>query len=191
MKSPLKSDELPISASVMLLVDFINPFDFRGAAKLAPRALKAAKCTASLKKELRKKGVICIYANDNFGVWKSDFKDLVGYCSRKGGVSAEVAEILAPQKEDLTILKPRHSAFYASPLDLLLKQMKTEELIITGLTTDICVQLTAMDGFLRGFTLKVPADCMAAEGKILHKRSLEYMARVLKCDITASTLEMA
>lgn len=107
------------------------------------------------------------------------------YCRGKPGVVAQMAELLVPE-EDLTILKPRHSAFYGSPLDLLLKQMKTEKIIITGLSTDICVQLTAMDGFLRGFSLKVPADCVAAENKVVHKHALQYMARVLKCDITSS-----
>ncbi|MBX7229189.1 MAG: isochorismatase family protein [Burkholderiaceae bacterium] len=83
-------------------------------------------------------------------------------------------------------MRPRHSAFYASPLDLLLKQMQTEE-IITGLATDMCVQLTAMDGFLRGFSLKVPADCVAAQNNVAHKQAIDYMARVFKCEIVSST----
>ena len=186
MKKEAKSATLAPNFSVLLLVDFINPLEFDGAEQLAPKARRAAQCTAILKKQLRKKRIPCIYANDNFGIWKSDFKDLLKYCRGKPGVVAQMAELLVPEEEDLTILKPRHSAFYGSPLDLLLKQMKTEEIIITGLSTDICVQLTAMDGFLRGFSLKVPADCVAAENKVVHKHALQYMARVLKCDITSS-----
>jgi nicotinamidase-related amidase len=58
-----------------------------------------------------------------------------------------------------------HSAFYGSPLDILLDKMGTRSLIVAGLATNICVQLTAMDGFLRGLKMHVPADCTAAESK--------------------------
>jgi nicotinamidase-related amidase len=50
----------------------------------------------------------------------------------------------------------------------------------------MCVQLTAMDGFLRGFKLQVPSDCCAAESAEYHKQSLAYMARILKCDVSPS-----
>ena len=82
----------------------------------------------------------------------------------------------------LTILKPRHSAFYASPLELLLAEMQARELVICGLATDMCVQLTAGDAFLREFATWVPADCTAAESNAAKAASLEFMSTVLKCD---------
>jgi nicotinamidase-related amidase len=103
------------------------------------------------------------------------------------GPAGNIARLLYPQAEDLTILKPRHSAFYASPLDLLLSQMQARELVICGLATDICVQLTAMDAFLRGFDVWVPSDCTAAETEQKRDASLAYMAEVLRCDVRAST----
>ena len=90
-----------------------------------------------------------------------------------------------------SILKPRHSAFYQTPLELVLGQTRTRQLIIAGLATDICVQLTAMDGFLRGFKLHVPSDCCAAESAEYHKQSLAYMARILRCDISPSAFVKA
>ena len=54
------------------------------------------------------------------------------------GVPARMAELLRPAQTDLTILKPRHPAFYGSPLELLLQRMQAKRLIITGLATDIC-----------------------------------------------------
>lgn len=86
---------------------------------------------------------------------------------------------------DLTILKPRHSAFYASPLELLLVEMGARELVICGLATDMCVQLTAMDAFLREFQAWVPSDCTAAESAGAKKNSLLYMRDVLKCQTMA------
>lgn len=182
----MNAEELPRSRSVLLLIDFINPMDFPGAEDLAATAVEAAQATSVLKGRLREGGVPAIYANDNYGGWQSDFKTLVERCSGSRGASGEMARLLRPHPGDLTVLKPRHSAFLGSPLDLLLGRIEAKELILTGLATDICVQLTAMDGFLRGFALRVPADCCAAESTEHHKQSLAYMARILKCDTSPS-----
>jgi nicotinamidase-related amidase len=184
--SALRQGRLPRSRRVLLLIDFINPFDFPGADQLAATALEAARVTAALKERLSREGVATIYANDNYGVWQSDFHTLVSACLGMEGAAGEVARLLYPQAEDLTILKPRHSAFYASPLELLLAEMQARELVICGVATDICVQLTAMDAFLREFKAWVPADCTAAESAQAKAASLAYMSTVLKCDTSAS-----
>lgn len=182
-----RTNRLPKSQRVLLLVDFINALDFPGAEKLAAPALEAARATAGLKRRLRADGVVAIYANDNFGAWQSDFHGLVNRCLALPGEPGEIARLLRPDEDDLTVLKPRHSAFYASPLELLLAEMETHELIICGLAADMCVQLTAADAFLREYPVWVPADCTAAETAKAKATALEYMADVLKCQVHAST----
>jgi nicotinamidase-related amidase len=191
MPAPVPSQSLPParlprSPRVLLLVDFINPLDFPGAENLARPALVAARAAARLKEDLTAAGAATIYANDNYGVWQSDFHSLVSACLGMEGPPGEIARLLYPQACDLTILKPRHSAFYASPLELLLSQMQARELVICGLATDICVQLTAMDAFLREFKIWVPADCTAAESPAVKAASLAYMSSVLKCETARS-----
>jgi nicotinamidase-related amidase len=184
--SGLKPVRLPTRERVLLLVDFINPMDFPGGEYLAPQAIEAARATAALKERLSGDGVVTIFANDNYGIWQSDFHSMVATCLGMQGPAGEIARLLFPGPEDLTILKPRHSAFFASPLDLLLKEMRAQELVICGLATDICVQMTAMDAFLREYRVWVPADCTAAESAELKAASLDYMAKVLKCDTAPS-----
>jgi nicotinamidase-related amidase len=182
----LGAARLPPSERVLLLVDFINPLNFPGAEQLASAAVEAARATAVLKERLAAEGVATIYANDNYGVWQSDFHSLVSACLGMEGPPGEIARLLYPQAQDLTILKPRHSAFFASPLELLLTEMDTRELIICGLATDICVQLTAMDAFLREFQIWVPSDCNAAESPQAKDTALAYMANILKCEVAPS-----
>jgi nicotinamidase-related amidase len=182
-----RTKRLPKSQRVLLLVDFINALDFPGAEKLAAPALEAARATADLKRRLRADGVVAIYANDNFGAWQSDFHGLVDRCLALPGEPGEIARLLRPREDDLTVLKPRHSAFYASPLELLLAEMGTHELVLCGLAADMCVQLTAADAFLREYDVWVPSDCTAAETAKAKAAALEYMADVLKCDVHAST----
>ena len=165
---------------MLLLVDFINPMEFPGAQRLARRAVRAARAVAALKSRMRRAGAATIYANDNYGHWRSAFQDVFLRCLESGGPSGQIAELLKPTPADVVILKPRQSAFYGTALDLLLAQMRTRNLVVAGLATDICVQLTAMDAHLRGYKLWIPSDCTAAESTRLERASLQYMARVLK-----------
>lgn len=179
-------DRLPRSASVLLLVDFINPLQFDGAEDIAAGALAAAKMTAQLKRRFARRGVPAIYANDNYGLWRSEFRDVLARCQALPGAAGEIARLLAPGPRDLTILKPRHSAFYATPLELLLGQMQAKRLVLCGLASDICVQVTASDAFLRGYAVWAPSDCNAAESAGRKKTALEWMQRVLDCDTRPS-----
>ena len=178
---------LPRSPRVLLLVDFINPLNFPGAESLADAALEAAHATAALKEKLTRSGVATIYANDNYGVWQSDFHSLVSTCVGMDGPPGEIAKLLYPQAEDVTILKPRHSAFFASPLELLLTEMEARELVICGLASDMCVQLTAAEAFMREYPCWVPSDCHAAESREAKQSAIAHMEGVLKCDVRPST----
>jgi nicotinamidase-related amidase len=175
------------SPTVLLLVDFINPLEFPEAGALAPAAEQAAKQTAALKVRLGAAGVQAVYANDNYGTWHSDFHETWRHCRSLKGASRKMALALAPAPHDLTILKPRHSAFFCTPLELLLGQLKAKRLVLVGLATDMCVLFTAMDAFLRGYRLWVPADCVAAESREGSEQALAYMARALKANINPST----
>ena len=179
--------KVPRSPRVLILIDYINPLNFPGAEKLAKPALTAARATARLREALEAQKVAVVYANDNYGVWQSDFQALVAQCCARDDTSGQIARLLAPRPRDITLLKPRHSAFYCSALELLLKEMGARELILAGLATDMCVQMTAADAFLRGYEgVWVPADCTAAETPQAKAASLKYMRDVLKCDVRTS-----
>lgn len=173
---------LPRSPVVLLLVDFINPLDFDGAADLAPGAHEAARACQALRRRCAGRGIPTVYANDNYGLWRSDFHGVWQRCLRRGGVATQLARTLRPRRGDITVLKPRHSAFYATPLDLLLKQLHCKRLIITGLAADSCVLFSAMDAYLRGHALWVPEDCTAAESEDSKQQALDHMRRVLKAE---------
>lgn len=175
------------STTVLVLVDFINPMRFPGAEQLVTKALHAAQATARLKKRLQSRGVVAIYANDNYGVWRSEFTDMLAACQALPGVRGQIATLLAPGAGDLTILKPLHSAFHSTPLEHLLQQLKAHELVIVGLATDMCVHHTAMDAYMRGFKVWVPVDCTAAENDAFKQVALRQMSQALKCSIRKST----
>jgi nicotinamidase-related amidase len=93
---------------------------------------------------------------------------------------------LAPDEQDYFVLKPKHSAFYSTTLELLLRALGTHTLILCGFATNICVLFTANDAYLRDLRLVVPADCVAANTAEESAAALAQMAKVLKADVGPS-----
>ena len=170
----------------LLIVDFINLFDFSGARRLMPRARRAAARTAALRKRFHEAKRPVIYANDNFGHWRSEFSRLVEECAATPGGAGDIAKLLRPERGDYAVLKPRHSAFYGTPLEFLLEELKADSLALAGLAADNCIFATAQDAYVRQFKLWVPADCVAAETAAYERDSLHHMARTMKADIRPS-----
>ena len=179
---------VPDNARVALvLIDVINDLEFEGGEALYRQALPMARRLAVLKQRAKAEGIPTIYANDNFGRWTADFTGLVRRCTRERVRGRPIARLLAPARDDYFVLKPKHSAFFATPLETLLAYLGARTLILTGLTGDICVLLTAGDAFLRDLHVVVPSDGVASIDPEANRRALAYMKRVLDADVRPSS----
>jgi nicotinamidase-related amidase len=174
-------------AAALILIDVINDMEFDEGEALFRNALPAAKALSELKRRARQAGVPVIYVNDNFGKWRSDFRAVVRHCCRSGARGRPLVELLAPQEEDYFVLKPKHSGFYSTSLDVLLDYLGVRTVILTGFAGNICVLFTANDAYMRDFYLAVPSDCCASNSAQENRQALEQMRKVLKADITPST----
>jgi nicotinamidase-related amidase len=182
------SNHAPDTAdTALLLIDVINDLEFDGGERLLSHALPMATRLAALKRRAKAAGIPAIYANDNFGRWRSDFPKLVRYCLEHDVRGRPVVSRLVPEDDDYFILKPKHSAFFQTNLDLLLKYLGVTRLILTGMAGDICVLFTANDAYMRDFRVIVPADCLASEDPEQNHDVLLLMQRVLKAEIPPST----
>ena len=174
------------SRVVLLLIDVINDFEFEGADEIFQNALPASKRTSVLKAQARSAGIPVIYANDNFGKWQSDFRKLLDHCLQDDVRGKPIAELLKPHEDDYFVLKPKHSAFYSTTLEVLLRYLGARVLILTGIAANNCVLFTAGDAYMRDFRLVVPADCVASQSRKDTENALDLMQRVLKADTTPS-----
>src|SRR6266498_2884754 len=179
--APDKSD------TALLLIDVINDLEFDGGEKLLAQALPMAAALSKLKARAKASGIPAIYANDNFGRWRSDFPKLVQHSLEKHVRGRPVVAQLAPEEDDYFVLKPKHSAFFQTNLELLLKYLGVTELILTGMAGDICVLFSANDAYMRDFGIFVPSDCVASQEVEQNRQVLALMQRVLKANITPST----
>jgi nicotinamidase-related amidase len=170
----------------LLLVDIINDFDFPEADQLLRYARPMAKKLLRLKRRAQKAGVPVIYVNDNFGRWKSDFRRTVEHCARNGRGS-ELVRLLRPEENDYFVLKPKHSGFFSTTLETLLRYLETQTLILTGIAGNFCVLFTANDAYMRDFNLLVPSDCTVSNTKQENESALRIMKKFLKADTRPSS----
>src|SRR4029453_2145138 len=188
----MKNDDLhgnaPDNSPVaLLLIDVINDLEFAGGAELLRFAVPAAENIRRLKKSASQAGVPVIYVNDNFGRWRSDFKRIVTHCLRDDVRGRPIAELLAPSEDDYFVLKPKHSGFFSTALDLLLEYLGVRTLVLTGIAGNNCVLFTANDAYLRDYELIVPSDCTASIRTEENEYALQQMQQVLKANIHSSS----
>lgn len=171
----------------LIIIDMINTLDFPEGRRLLRHAIPVSARIARLKGRCRAAGVPVIYANDNYGQWRSDFRDVVAICSHAGALGAPLAAALPPQQDDYFVLKPMHSGFFQTPLEALLQSLGTTRLILTGLAGDSCVLATATDARMRGFEVLVPADCTASITKPRNDGALRLLKESLLIDTRVSS----
>jgi nicotinamidase-related amidase len=182
---PTKNPSLHGSApdkndTALLLIDVINDLDFPEAEEMVGAAERMARNLLRLKERARRAAVPVIYVNDNFGKWKSDFRATITHCLRENSRGRKLVEILRPEEEDYFVLKPKHSGFFSTTLETLLRYLGSKRLILTGIAGNFCVLFTANDAYMRDFELVVPRDCTVSNTSRENAAALELMRNFLK-----------
>jgi nicotinamidase-related amidase len=182
-----RSTVVPVAGTALLLIDVINDLAFPGSETIVARAEPMAIRLAALKQRAARAGVPCIYINDNFGQWRSDFRQTVAHCTSRSSPGRRVSQRLRPSARDYFVLKPKHSGFYDTTLDTLLEALGIRRVVMAGIAGNICVLFTANDAYMRDFKLFVPRDCIVSNTIAENEHALQQIETVLKGNITDST----
>ena len=188
---PASSDNLhgcaPATCAVaLLMIDVINDLEFEEGDQLLRFATPMAQRIAELKRRAQAAGVPIVYVNDNFGHWRSDFSATVKHCINDGVRGEAIARLLSPDQDDYFVLKPKHSGFFSTTLETLLKSLEVRTLILVGLAGNICVLFTANDAYMRDYKLVIPGDCVASNTVADNEMALTLMQTLLKADTQPS-----
>lgn len=167
----------------LLLVDLVNHFDFPGGDALGRATRRLVPALLRLRDRFDRAGHPVVYCNDNWMQWQGGFPDLVAACRERGGDAGHVADRLAPCEGHYYVLKPRHSAFMASPLPVLLAQLRADALVLAGVATDSCILATALDANARDLRLWIPQDCTAAITPQRKRRALRTMHESMSASV--------
>jgi nicotinamidase-related amidase len=183
----LSRKETARAGTALVIIDMISAWDYPQGDHMLRSALRIGPAIARLKQRCARLSVPVIYANDNAGHWRSDIRQLVALSESVGGTATALTQLLAPALEDYVMLKPKHSAFFATPLDLLLQHIGVTHLILAGVSSDACVLATALDARMRDYELVVPRDCIGSLTPRRTAASLTYFRQVLQVPTTTSS----
>ncbi|MCB4457986.1 cysteine hydrolase family protein [Leisingera sp. McT4-56] len=155
------------------------PDDERSIAHMPDYAERMARTKVVIDKA-REKGIPVVFIQEIHRANQIDFgRELDGdeeiHCLDSNPLTDFAEEELGMRPDDYRISKRRYSAFYGTDLEILLRGLKAETLILTGGLTDVCVHYTFVDGHQGDYFCRVVEDCVAGSSIEAHNASLKAM----------------
>ena len=148
-------------ARALLLIDLINTWQNADGSALLRQTRPIVPALIRLRKAAAAARAPVIFVNDNFGQWRSDFRQVIASARASGSQAAQIVDALHPGEDDYFVLKPRHSAFFATPLELLLRELGVDCVVLCGVAGDQCVLASASEALLHRFHVVIPRDAIA------------------------------
>ncbi len=162
-----------MTRTALLIVDMLSAYDFEDAERLAENVESALPLMHRLVDRAREQDAPIIYVNDNLGSWRSDQDALVEQVV--GGEYGRLVKPIVPAEDALFVVKARHSIFYETPLEYLLRQEEIERVVMTGQVTEQCILYSALDAHIRHIPVIVPRDAVAHIEPDLAEAALRMM----------------
>ena len=169
----------------LVVIDMINTYDHEDAERLRESAKRVVPVIADLVDRARQADAPIIYVNDNFGQWRSDQDALVE--SALGGEHASLVEPIVPDEDSMFVVKARHSIFYETPLEYLLRQEAIDDIVLTGQATEQCILYSALDAHIRHIPVVVPRDAVAHIDEDLAEAALRMMETNMDAGVVDAT----
>lgn len=171
-------------ANAVLVVDMLRGFLEEGhPLYCGARARRIIPAVQRLLEQELAGGAVIFFLCDHHAPDDAEFKMFPPHCI-EGTAEAEVIPELAGYQGEV-IAKRRFSAFFDTPLEVKLSQIKPEKLIICGVCTDICVLHTVADARNRDWEVEVPVNCVASFDEKAHHFALEHMEKILGAKLTS------
>ena len=159
--------------SALIVIDMINSYEHPDAEPLKASAREALPRIVELRDRADAEDVLVVYVNDNFGAWRSNRERQLE--EALSGPNRELIEPIAPKPETSFVFKARHSIFYETPLEYLLRQEGVSKLTLVGQVTEQCILYSALDAYIRHFEVGVPRDAVAHIHPDLAEAALKMM----------------
>jgi len=170
---------LDMPGKALLVIDMVRDFiDADGKLSIGPAAAKVVRAVARKIDEARAAGWPVIYVCDRHTEDDSEFAMFPPHCIA-GTPGADVVDEIHPRPGDKVIAKRRFSGFFQTDLDLTLRELGVDEIVLVGVCTNICDLYTAADARMLNYKVTVPRDCVASFDEAAHEFALKEMERTL------------
>jgi nicotinamidase-related amidase len=167
--------------SGLVVIDMLNRYEHEDADALIPSVRAMLPTMQELIERARKSDTPIVYVNDNYGDWSAGPAEL---CERAlHGPDRTLVEPILPPPGAAFVTKARHSIFYETSLDYLLKSQGIDRLILAGQVTEQCVLYSALDAYVRHYHVTVPRDAVAHIHRDLAAAALRMMEVNMRAEI--------
>lgn len=166
----------------LLIIDMLNDFVKKGGTLVVPNAEKIILSLKNRLEEARRNNIYVIFVCDSHYPDDKEFRAWPTHAVENTW-GAQVIDELKPLPQEHVVTKKTYSGFYGTNLDMLLRSLNVDTLILTGTVTNICVYTTALEAVLRGYKVIVFKDSIAGLNPEDHNFALKQMGNVLKAKI--------
>jgi nicotinamidase-related amidase len=173
--------------AALIVIDMLNPYEHDDAEPLMRSVADALPSISELVAGAPDAGLRTVYVNDNYGDWSAGKRELAEQALR--GAGRELVEPIVPPDDMAFVVKARHSVFYETQLEYLLRQEGVERLVLAGQVTEQCILYSALDAYVRHFDVVVPRNAVAHIHEDLADAALRMMETNMRAHLTSSVAE--
>ncbi|MBT2452349.1 cysteine hydrolase [Streptomyces sp. ISL-43] len=174
-----------MAKTALVIIDMLNTYEHDDADRLTPSVARALPAVVNLLEQARDRRIPVIYANDNFGKWRSHLGEILE--AALAGPHADLVEPVRPDEDSYFIVKARHSVFYETPLAYLLRTLDVDHLVLCGQVTEQCVLYSALDAHIRRLSITVARDAVAH----IHEDLADAALRMMEVNMSARVVPAA
>jgi nicotinamidase-related amidase len=169
----------------LLVVDMLNRYEHDDAEPLKESVRTTLPAMARLVETARSGDALLVYVNDNHGDWSAGRRRLTAWA--REGADASLIDPIAPPPDAPFLVKARHSAFYETQLEYLLRSHEVERVVLAGQVTEQCILYTALDAYIRHLEVAVPRDAVAH----IHPELADAALRMMEVNMRADVVDAA
>jgi nicotinamidase-related amidase len=172
-------------STALIVIDMLNRYEHEDGLQLLESARKVVPVLGRLIENARRVNALTIYVNDNHGDWTAGRTQLSQWALK--GADRSVIEPILPREDVPFLIKARHSVFYETQLEYLLRHANIDRVVLSGQVTEQCILYSALDAYVRHFEVVVPRDVVAHIHEDLADAALRMMKRNMRAEIISTS----
>jgi nicotinamidase-related amidase len=171
--------------TALVVIDMLNTYEHEDAETLTRSVREVLPNISDLvERASEREDVEVVYVNDLYGEWNAGRSELLERVM--DGRYRDLIEPIAPAEDAVFIVKARHSIFYETPLEYMLRQQGVEKLVLVGQVTEQCILYSALDAYIRHMEVVVPRDAVAHIHEDLADAALRMMEVNMRAEVVSA-----